>query len=203
MIENLFAGMIYSDEYLRRIINISEYLECLKKGLENLYVCIAVKDTPCRNDGSNSEEIYKKLNALGLKQNISKTFRASYAAIIDGGKVKEAFDAKGREVGIADKTQYGEFAVKSAGYSSKNLAHITFAGKEYVAENLICGISFLVVDKSNGSVIDAVAFDVWNHFKCLTRNKEIVMGTIKGAQNLPPQAPSKEVEKKGSNENYI
>lgn len=138
---------------LAAIDDIGDYLEALSSLREDYVVLIAVKDDA---SAALTPEITDRLQALGLKEDLTGQYRSSYCAVLtpDDQFEKIGNEALETEQVLGDGT---ELKLISAGFESGNTASVCINGAEYACNSR--GLNIVVYDPVRGEVIDSVAFD--------------------------------------------
>ena len=140
---------------LVQITNLEQYIEQLCILKEKYLICISVKDTP---GIVFKQELVPLTKKLGLEISLFNRHWHSYLAVIDNGKV--VFEKIGdiTEM-IRCDMMIDKIHVKllSAGLKSGNHSEIMINDVNY--SNNVRGLNFVVFDKENNCLVDAVSFD--------------------------------------------
>ena len=137
---------------ITRTVNTAAYLATLKK-MTDCSLLFAVKDDAGKR---MTADILAGLQALGLKEDLTGQYRASYCAVISGGEIEEELDSKPLKMNgkLADGTKY---RLMSAGFDTGNRVSIRIDNEEYAADYR--GLNIVVYDHATQTVIDALSID--------------------------------------------
>lgn len=137
---------------ITRTVNTAAYLATLKK-MTDCSLLFAVKDDAGKR---MTADILAGLQALGLKEDLTGQYRASYCAVISGGEIEEKLDNKPLKMNgkLADGTKY---RLMSAGFDTGNRVSIRIDNEEYAADYR--GLNVVVYDHATQTVIDALSID--------------------------------------------
>lgn len=147
----------------------SEYLQLIKDNGSNFIVFIASKDTPINQNLNH--KLY--LDEFGLTVDIKKSFRHSFIAIIENGKI--IYEEINKDATIRHDYVGKNFTahIVSEGYnvySSPNCsASIKIWGKEYAVNTR--GLNFVVWDAVKNLYVDSVAWDTFGDFSSCRMNE--------------------------------
>lgn len=135
--------------------DIIDYLDTLSERKKDNIIIISVKDTPGLNLDSFTAQ---KLNALGLKTNLEGQHGHSYLAVIEDGNVIYENLGKDNEPSVYQAKVGGhDVHVTSRIYKNGNESIIKIDESNYSLNRR--GLNFVVYDKVNNRLIDAVTFD--------------------------------------------
>lgn len=155
-----------SSRDLKECDDIYMYIYLLKKLLSKTIILIVSKDA--HTNEHESKDL--KLEILGLKQDLVNKFRYSYLAIIDGGKIVVELNSADKEIQSEYETNSTHINLSSCGFNVYKKADVSVSinidGKELAINGR--GLNFVVVDKTNGQILDSVAFDTYRS-DCVAR----------------------------------
>lgn len=142
------------------ITKLYDYLDEIKD--PSYIVFITVKDEAT---SAFNEEIWKRLEALGLKIDISTLYGCSYLAIISEDEVIEQMDY--RKLTWSGLLRDGKTgcAVISASHDYGNISSVKIDETEYSVNSR--GLNIVVYDPAINKVVDSVCFDTYQGtFEC-------------------------------------
>ena len=146
-------------------ISCGNYLERLVE-IRDCVVIISVRDTA---GFWFNADLQKKMEILGLKENLIKKLMIGYVAVIKDGVV--IYEGEG-ENGIEYESQidYLTLSIKSRPFKKGNLASIYINGIDYAVNKR--GLNIVLFDLIRGNVVDSVVFDTHvSQFNCTRVNK--------------------------------
>ncbi len=148
--------LIYAKQSLLSATNFDEYLKTLNElnNYENT-ILVSVYDEATQN---LSEIERTLLSDLGLTEDLNGKFRCSYAAVINGGEIKEEISLD-NTVSIEVYMNDTNLKVVSGGYTSGGNASILINGQEHIQKGR--GFNIVVYNKSLKQVISSVFFDTY------------------------------------------
>lgn len=160
-----------------------KYLKLLKQYAKNYCVIVASADTP--SGPYFTEEIMLSYTDIGFKANLIKNFRGSYVGIIDCGKVVFEKESATEVVQTCVVLGKAKVEVLSVGFNAPhaNEAFIKINGQNYAPGGR--GIDFVVYDKENDCVLDAVKFDTFSQNFVCHRPAQLIKGLKKYAEDHP------------------
>lgn len=166
-IDSAFDKVTYeniSSELLQSEDNFSQYIDLLKQATEEgLCIFIAVDDTPCGSPNF-TYELGEKLCEIGLDINLYDKWRCSYCAILDGKtKIAEKI-SDSHSVELTHMFGDTTVSLKSVAMGIPDEFHnssIKIDNMQVAVNQNRRGISFVVFDKVNKSVLDSVIFDTY------------------------------------------
>ena len=149
-------------ETLQNETDFLKYLKLLRHGSKKYTVFVVSQDTPF--GPCFTPDVCTAFMDAGFGVNLYGKFRHAYAAVLDEGKrifekisdspvaepVSKAFEMEGNHVALLSSGHDMELGAK---------ASININGKEYAQS--ICGLNFVVYDKRNDRVMDAVHFHTY------------------------------------------
>lgn len=139
---------------LKKISNIDEYLEQIRKDAYRYLVLISVKDTA---GFYVSESTYEKFKNLGCKAPVNKMHWNSYASVINLGKVIFEKVEKDRPVSFQSTIGECKISVVSKGLPWGNVSQIKINDIDYSINRR--GFNFVIYDWMNNQVVDTICFD--------------------------------------------
>ena len=154
------------------------YIKLLRRYVKKYCIMIASADTPC--GPYFTKEMAYMLMDLGFKINLYDKYRCSYVGILDCGKL--VFEEVSATEVVQTCVMIGEDKVEmlSAGFNVPyvNNATIKINGKNH-SPGGGRGLSFVIFDKENNSVLDAVTFDTYSQNFICHRPSQIRKGVEK------------------------
>ncbi|MDR1688179.1 MAG: adenylyltransferase/cytidyltransferase family protein [Clostridiales bacterium] len=163
---------------LQKETNFIKYTELLVPFSKQYAVFIAVCDTPCGNWFSARHS--KQLLKLGLKVDLFRKYRFSFAAVIYQGNVlfesiststsesvEHSFPLEDLECNLKSAS----FDVSSDSLKNRSEAEIKINGRDYAVGGR--GLNFVVFDPTNEILIDSVRFDTYEPTIQCFRNFQI------------------------------
>lgn len=164
--------------------NFLNYIKLLKQYAKNYCIMVASADTPC--GPYFTKEIAHMLVDIGFEINLYDKYRCSYVGIIDCGKLVYEEVSATEVIQACVMIDKHKVEMLSAGF---NVPHANKAIIKINDKNCAPGggrgLSFVVYDKENDCVLDAVNFDTYSqNFACL-RPSQIRKGVEKYALEHP------------------
>ena len=151
------------------MISISDiylYLEELRRNQKDLFIIVAVKDTPGFHLNKHIDEL---LNQLGLTTSLEKKHWHSYIGILNGKKViYERISSSEEAVTFTGKVSKFNLHVESHSFHAGNFAKIEVDGKDYSINRR--GLNIVCFSKREKCLLDSVSFDTHENL-CCTRKQ--------------------------------
>lgn len=141
---------------LKDKIDIGDYLDTLKDQKSGKIIAVSVKDTPGLN--LDSYIAAKLKESLGIKTNLEGKHAHSFAVVIDDGKIVYENLGKDLEPSVfRGRVSDHDVHVTSRVYKNGNEALIKIDESNYSVNRR--GLNFVVYDKIERKLVDAVTFD--------------------------------------------
>ncbi len=206
----------FSIEQLKEETNFIRYIELLQWASERYCILIASSDTPC---GSPlfTHNVGQELCKVGIKNNLSNKFRASYAAIIDNSKAIAERISLTESVLLEESLGDIRITIKSSGMNVKDSSNSVYfniqKGDETVLNqatdmpSFVRGLLFAVYDKEENVVCDIAGFDTYIPYLTCVRKENKLIKMIEdaypGITFMKYAAPMFTTETYSENELYI
>lgn len=167
---------------LRTETNFSKYLDLVKIAAKRYMVLIAVSDTPW---GPHIDKtLTQKLLDLGLKTDLYKKFRCSYASIISQDKCCFEALSVDQPVTYSGQIENIKIDVESRGFNvPPKMAKIVINEKECSSNSR--GIHFVVFDRETRTILDSVAFDTFTEALVCSRTGRLAAALADWHKNHP------------------
>lgn len=217
-IETALCGIYdtnFSVEQLKEETNFIRYIELLQWASERYCVLIVSSDTPC---GSPlfTRSVAQELCKVGIQTDLSDKFRASYAAIIDGGKNVVEKLSFTESVLLEETLGDVHITIKSVGMNVKESTNGAYIDIRKENESILKpsdmpsfgrGLLFTVYDKEENVIHDIAGFDTYIPYLTCVRKENKLIKMIEeanpGVTFVKCVAPKFTTEKYSENEQYI
>ena len=206
----------FSVEQLKDETNFIRYIELLQWAAERYCILIASSDTPC---GSPlfTRSVAQELCKVGIKTDLSDKFRASYAAIIDGGKAVAEKMSFSESVMVEEALGDVRITIKSSGMNVKDSSNGAYINIQRDNESIlnpstdmptfIRGLLFAVYDKKEHTVCDIAGFDTYIPYLTCIRKENRIIKMIEeaypGVTFIKATSPKFTTDIYSENEQYI
>ncbi len=206
----------FSVDQLKEETNFIRYIELLQWASEQYCILIASSDTPC---GSPlfTHSVAQELCKVGIQTNLADKFRASYAAIIDGG-INVAESLSFTDSVLLEET-LGDIriTIKSSGMNVKDSSNGAYISIQKDNESVlnpstdmppfVRGLLFAVYDKEEHAFCDIAGFDTYIPYLTCIRKENRLIKMIEeaypGITFIKYVAPKFTTENYSENELYI
>lgn len=160
------------------------YIKLLKQYAKNYCIIVASADTPC--GPYFSKKIAHMLMDIGFEIDLYDKYRCSYVGIIDCGKLVLEEVSATEVIQACVMLDEHKVEMLSAGFNVpyQNQAIIKINDKNY-SPGGGRGLSFVIYDKENNCVLDAVNFDTYSQNFACHRPSQIYKGVEKYALEHP------------------
>ena len=206
----------FSVEQLKEESNFIRYIELLQWSSERYCILIASSDTPC---GSPlfTRSVGQELCKVGIQTDLSDKFRASYAAIIDGGKTIAERISFTDSVLLEETFEDVHITIKSSGMNVKDSSNGVYIDIQKSNESIldqatdmptfIRGLLFAVYDKEKNVICDIAGFDTYEPYLTCVRKENKLIKLIEdaypGITFIKYAAPKFPTDAYSENELYI
>ena len=206
----------FSVEQLMDETNFIRYIELLQWAAERYCILIASSDTPC---GSPlfTHSVAQELCKVGIKTDLSDKFRASYVAIIDGGKAVAEKMSFSESVMVEEALGDVRITIKSSGMNVKDSSNGAYINIRRDNESIlnpstdmptfIRGLLFAVYDKKEHVVCDIAGFDTYIPYLTCIRKENRIIKMIEeaypGVTFIKATSPKFTTDIYSENEQYI
>lgn len=151
---------------LNSITDLSEYIEALNSYIYiyiyDISIFIVSKDAHTNPRNTNGQAL-KKLESLGITQNLGNQYRWSFLAHIDNGRVKKCCVSESERLSYICEFNGKRAMLISEGYNVKSASNCD--GKIIINKKQVAvdkrGLNIVVWDNKNNKLLDSVCFDTF------------------------------------------